>query len=509
MSRTRGSNGALSSNAILEKDKFEEVIRHRFFYALSSEIYGGVAGLYDLGPVGSALESQIIDAWRKHFVYKDGLLEVRSCQLTPYQTLEASGHVDRFTDVLVKDILTGESFRCDHLIKAYFEDLLQDKKLNEEKKTEYINIINQIDNIKKDEMKNIIEKYNISSPITKNKLSQPTDINLMFSTSIGPVDGLSGFLRPETAQGIFVNFKRLLEFNNNRIPMAVAQIGFSFRNEISPRAGLLRCREFLMAEIEHFLHPDKKCHPKFKTVENLNIKLYSAENQLNNNSQQTITLGHAVEKKIIANNVLGYYMGKIYLFLQKIGMDMQRVRFRQHLPNEMAHYACDCWDCEIHSFHGWVECVGCADRACYDLVQHSTKSKQKLIAQENLTTPILIKVHEIVLDKPAIGVRFKGEAKKIIPHIQSFTLEQAEELDETLNNQGFYGIQIDGIQFNLEKNMFKSINFYKKEVFVREYYPHVVEPSFGIGRIMYSLLTHTCKVRENDQQRIVLIVVKF
>lgn len=174
------------------------------------------------------------------------------------------------------------------------------------------------------------------------------------------------FLRPETAQGIFVNFKRLLEFNQGRLPFAAAQIGNAFRNEISPRSGLIRVREFTMAEIEHFCDPIDKNHGKFDSVRDTEVTLYSACNQMDGKSAEKRTIGDAVKavsihnlffikrlipkiiilQGLIANETLGYFMGRIYTFLLKIGVHPTKLRFRQHMNNEMAHYACDCWDAE-------------------------------------------------------------------------------------------------------------------------------------------------------------------
>ena len=182
---------------------------------------------------------------------------------------------------------------------------------------------------------------------------------------------LKGFLRPETAQGIFVNFKRLLEFNQGKLPFAAAQIGCAFRNEISPRSGLIRVREFTMAEIEHFCDPFDKSHPKFEEVKSTEVLLYSADCQMEGRSVYKTSIAEAVAQKTIANETLGYFMARIQQFLVKIGVDPVKLRFRQHMANEMAHYACDCWDAELLTSYGWVECVGCADRSAYDLSQHS------------------------------------------------------------------------------------------------------------------------------------------
>merc|ERR1711990_901567 len=152
-----------------------------------------------------------------------------------------------------------------------------------------------------------LKKFNIKSPVTNNELSEPIEFNLMFQTNIGPTGLIKGFLRPETAQGIFINFKRLLEFNQGRLPFAAAQIGNAFRNEISPRSGLIRVREFTMAEIEHFLDPEDKNHPKFDSVRATPVVLYSACAQMDGKPAYKTTIGEAVEgEKVVANQTLGY-----------------------------------------------------------------------------------------------------------------------------------------------------------------------------------------------------------
>lgn len=147
----------------------------------------------------------------------------------------------------------------------------------------------------KAEMAAIMVKFNMKSPITGNDLTEPIEFNLMFGTQIGPTGLVKGFLRPETAQGIFVNFKRLLEFNQGKLPFAAAQIGNSFRNEISPRSGLIRVREFTMAEIEHFCDPNFKDHPKFEEVKDIKMMLYSACNQMDGKSAELVSIGDAVK----------------------------------------------------------------------------------------------------------------------------------------------------------------------------------------------------------------------
>ncbi|XP_021910860.1 glycine--tRNA ligase, mitochondrial 1, partial [Carica papaya] len=254
-------------------------------------------------------------------------------------------------------------------------------------------------------------EYGIAAPDTKNPLSDPYPFNLMFQTSIGPSGLSTGYMRPETAQGIFVNFKDLYYYNGNKLPFAAAQIGQAFRNEISPRQGLLRVREFTLAEIEHFVDPEDKSHPKYSEVANLEFLMFPREQQMSNQSAKRLCLGEAVSKGIVNNQTLGYFIGRVYLFLTRLGIDKERLRFRQHLANEMAHYAADCWDAEIDCSYGWIECVGIADRSAYDLSAHSEKSGVPLVAHEKFSDPREVEKLVIAPVKKELGLAFKGMQK--------------------------------------------------------------------------------------------------
>lgn len=278
-----------------DRSKMEVLLKRRFFYDQSFAIYGGITGQYDFGPMGCALKSNMLNAWRQFFVLEEQMLEVDCSILTPEPVLKASGHVDRFADYMVKDLKNGECFRLDHLIKNNLEKLCSEKTTTAELKAECEDIIIKLDGNTKDEMGAIMRRFNMKSPSTGNDLSDPIEFNLMFGTQIGPTGLIKGFLRPETAQGIFVNFKRLLEFNQGKLPFAAAQIGNSFRNEISPRSGLIRVREFTMAEIEHFCDPVEKSHPKFDAVKDTVMLLYSACNQMDGKSASQVKIGDAVK----------------------------------------------------------------------------------------------------------------------------------------------------------------------------------------------------------------------
>jgi glycyl-tRNA synthetase len=204
-----------------------------------------------------------LKAWREHFVIHDNMLQIEATNLTAEIVLKTSGHVDRFTDNMVKDPENGECFRADKLLEDAIDRLIEATPTMSSKEREEHEVIQrQADAYTPEELGQMINKYGITSPSTGNKLTEPFPFNLMFKTTIGPEGNSYGYLRPETAQGIFLNFKRLLEFNAGKMPFAGAQIGYGFRNEIAPRAGLLRVREFCMAEIEHFVNPADKSHAK-------------------------------------------------------------------------------------------------------------------------------------------------------------------------------------------------------------------------------------------------------
>ncbi|KAI6652749.1 Glycine--tRNA ligase isoform X2 [Oopsacas minuta] len=482
-----------------DRSKLEQLLKRRFFYASSFPLYPSVAGLFDYGPMGCALKANLLSEWRRHFVLAEQMLEVDCTVLTPEPILRASGHVDKFTDYMVHDTVTGECFRADHLLEASLERVKADKKTTEGVKKRCDELLRQIDNLGKEELRDVIMEFNITSPSSGKPLSEPTEFNLMFPTSIGPSKQVSGYLRPETAQGIFVNFKRLLEFNGGKLPFAAAQIGQAFRNEISPGSGLLRVREFTLAEIEHFVDPTDKTHPKFLQIADTELSLFSGCSQMEGGSAQRVSIGEAVETGLVANQTLGYFMARIHLFLLKVGADSGRLRFRQHLNNEMAHYATDCWDAELLTSYGWIECVGCADRSCYDLNAHAIATKKIVSAKRPLPAPVFVESLDIIPNKQEIGKIFKSDSKVLLEHLNSLELCEMKQLEGALKN-GPVTVTLKDLTFQLEASMvhFKSES---KMVHHEEYTPGVIEPSFGIGRILYAILEHNFQGRKDDENR--------
>jgi glycyl-tRNA synthetase len=261
-----------------------------------------------------------------------------------------------------------------------------------------------------------------------------------------------------------------------------------------------------MAEIEHFVDPegDKK-HQRFNEVNNLQLNLLDRATQLSGKTDlQNMTLEQAVEKKMVDNETLGYFLGRIYLFLLYIGVDKNKLRFRQHMANEMAHYAADCWDAELLTSYGWIECVGCADRSAYDLTVHSKKTGGPLIVREPRLEPLRIEEWQVDINKAKFGPTFRKDAKLVEAALQALGQTQREELSEVLKEHGNITIQVPGILPDDKIVVSKELVSFEKRTIVqntRDYTPNVIEPSFGIGRILYSLLEHVYWNRPDDVAR--------
>jgi glycyl-tRNA synthetase len=348
----------------------------------------------------------------------------------------------------------------------------------------------------------LIKKYDMKNPATGVQPSPPVAFNLMFQTAIGPSSNAPGYLRPETAQGQFLNFAKLLEFNQQQMPFASASVGKSFRNEISPRAGLLRVREFLMAEIEHFVDPSGgKKHHRFDEVKDVELVLLNRHTQLAGKTDvQKVSIGKAVTDGTVDNETLGYFLARIHLFLEKIGVDQTKIRFRQHMANEMAHYAADCWDAELKTSYGWVECVGCADRSAYDLSVHAKKTGAPLMVRERLAQPISITEWQIDLDKKKFGPHFKKHGKTVEAAVEALPQDKREELAQDLQQDGKITIDVEGVG-NGKVEISKDLIVIERRIRTentREFVPNVIEPSFGIGRILYALMEHTYWTRGSE-----------
>ncbi len=343
-------------------DKISAIARRRGFFWPSSELYGGLAGFYDYGPVGSLLKQNIEKEWKKLFIAQEGMLLIETPNVMQEDVFRASGHLEHFADPIVSCTKCSQNYRADKLVEEKLK-----------LKTEGMAL---------DELNGTIIANKLSCQKCKGKLGEVFKFNLMFGTAVGPAeDKKIAYLRPETAQGAFVAFERLWEVARKKLPFGAALVGRSYRNEISPRQGMIRLREFSQAEAEVFFDPANKRHPCFKEVQNEQLNLLtSAEQKAGKGEKGTKTiLKDAVSKKIINSELQAYYLALAKQFFSKIGFKDEAMRCRQQLPEERAHYSVETWDIEIFSEDfGWIEVAAIADRGDYDLKRHSEISKKDL-----------------------------------------------------------------------------------------------------------------------------------
>ncbi|HIM49826.1 MAG TPA: glycine--tRNA ligase [Dehalococcoidia bacterium] len=294
-------------------DKILSISKRRGFVFQSSEIYGGLGSTWDYGPLGVELKRHVKEAWWRSVVLdRDDMVGLDAAILMHPQVWVASGHVENFTDPLVECRSCNRRFRLDHLAEAAGMEL------------------DQADSAKSLEV--------LACPECGGELGDPRQFNLMFKTFMGPVEDTASevHLRPETAQGIFVNFANVVNSTRKKLPFGIAQIGKAFRNEITPGNFTFRTREFEQMEIEYFVKP----------------------------GTDEEWLQRWVQSR------LDWYV--------EYGIRRENLRLRQHGSDELAHYAKDCYDIEYRFPWGWAELEGIASRTDYDLRQHAEHSGQDL-----------------------------------------------------------------------------------------------------------------------------------
>ena len=351
----------------------------------NSEIYGGMAGFFDYGPLGAELKNNLKQAWWKFHVHdRDDVVGMDGAIITHPKVWVASGHVESFNDVMLECEKCHERLRGDHLI----EDTLKI----------------QADGLKAEDINRLVAQNKLACPKCKGKLKPAEAFNLMFKTHVGPVpqESAIAYLRPETAQIIFTNFRQVLETSRVKLPFGIAQMGRAFRNEIAPRQFLFRCREFEQMELEYFIDPRKvqDC-PYLKDVTRMKLLVYSAEAQRKTQEPQVFTVKELVEKKIVHNPWLAYWLATEVSWFLSLGGNPKKFRIRQHLQDEKSHYAADTWDLEYEFPFGWKELQGMANRADFDLKQHIQHSKKDLGYFDEETKT---KIVPHVVAEPSMGV---------------------------------------------------------------------------------------------------------
>ena len=343
----------------MDYDKIMQLALERGFYFPSCEIYPDApAGFWEYGPSGTSLKNKFIELWRRELVRRDGMWEIDGSQIMSKSVFEASGHLSSFADPVVSCQKCGSIFRADKMIAEVAS----------------VTIPESAD---LSEFDSAVAERGIRCPRCRGDLGKARKFNMMFRVGIGPQDE-SAYLRPETCQSIFVDFPRLYKTMRGRLPIGVAQIGKSFRNEISPRQSLLRLREFYQAEIEVFCNPSGVDEvARFSDVEGTTLNLMVGD------SVRPVTCREAYEQKLVPNRLVAYYLGLLAEFYGKTGIDMARSRFRKLGEKEKAFYASVAFDLEVETATGWLELVACNYRSDYDLTSHGRVSKEKFEVLDN------------------------------------------------------------------------------------------------------------------------------
>ncbi|WP_324665063.1 glycine--tRNA ligase [Haloarcula sediminis] len=458
-----------------EGERLTELAKRRGFYFPAAGAYGGAAGFWTYGPQGAALKDNIEDAWRDRFVVRAGHQEISAPDVMPEPVFEASGHLDGFDDMIIECGECGATHRADHIVEDNTD-------------------IEEAESLPNEEVMEIIADHDIPCPSCQASLAdEPVDnFNLMFETNIGPGTSSPGYLRPETAQGIFVEFPQLSEYARNQLPFGVAQIGKAYRNEISPRKSLVRVREFTQAELEHFVDPETD-EPPLEQVADVTLPLYSGESQqADGGGVEQLTVGEAVDSGVITSDWVAYYLGVARDWYERIGIDMDRFRFRQHLPGELAHYASDCWDAEAEIDGDWIEITGFAYRGDYDLQKHAEHSGEDYTVFKQYDEPVTVERPTVDPDMSYLGPEFGGDAGAVADALEAL----AESEPDTFADEDVT-VELDGdeVSVPVEKTGFSVEEVTENGEHIT---PHVVEPSFGVGRLIYTVLAHAYREDEVD-----------
>ncbi len=314
----------------------------------SSEIYDNhPSGFWDYGPYGATIKRKLVELWRSEVVKKTNMIEIDGSICMDADVFRASGHLQSFADPLIECLKCNSIFRADKLIEEVTKEKAPEAMPAE----------------KFDEM---VKKHGIKCTKCKGALGGTRKFNMMFKVSIGASNPQDAYLRPETCQSIFADFPRLMKVMKKPLPLGIAQVGKSFRNEISPRNATIRAREFTQAEVEIFFDPNNAEVKNFESVENCTLNLSSAKER---KDYSAITAKEAIEKKMMSK-FAAYYLSVMHGFLLKCGIPAEKIRHRKLGDDEKAFYAKESWDTEVKTSLGWVEIVANNNRTDYDMSAH-------------------------------------------------------------------------------------------------------------------------------------------
>ena len=449
-------------------ERMSAMLRRRGVVLPAFDIYGGVSGLIDYGPVGASIRRRLTQKWVDHWLSHGDIVEIDSPTITPEAVLVASGHVGEFNDLMTECKGCGSVFRADHLVEHLHPNA---------------------DSLNSDEIDKLLSTGIECPSCSESAWTSAQPMNLMFSTKIGAMSaGRTAYMRPETAQGMFMLYPALYRHFRQKLPFGAIQTGKGYRNEISPRQGMIRLREFNMAELEYFIDPENP--PIADLNRRTEIISLVPDPDGPHAGESRMSFGAALDAGIIRHPTVAWFLARTWDFLVEVGINPEKIRFRQHASTEMAHYAEDCWDCEIHGEHGWIECVGIANRTCHDLESHEAHSNTKsLRAWRQFDQPRSQTLDRLVPNGAVIGPTFRGEAGAVVSALEALTkLPDSLPFELTLANGNSVSIDQTMVERRIE-----TVN-----VSGEWFTPHVIEPAFGIDRIIWHVLDHAYEEAEKE-----------
>ncbi len=338
-------------------ERIFELALTRSFFIPSNEPYGTVSGFYDYGPVGKLIKNKIENLWRRTFIASEGFLEVETSIITPEIVLQASGHATNFADPVVECTKCATRMRGDTLI----EEKLKQK--GDKHGERWDGLLETIDRV--------IREEKIVCPKCKSEFAPAKMFNLMFRTGIGGEQAVA-YARPETAQGIFTAFPRLFRNHGAKLPMGIGQVGKSFRNEISPRKGLVRMREFTQMELEYFFDPEVQSYDGFESFGKKKMRFHFEGKMIERTAEQS------VKENISTNEIMSYFLALQWDFYRTVGIKESDMWFRVLPKTEVPHYSKGNIDMEVKTSYGDIETIGNAYRTDFDLGAHAKFSKKDL-----------------------------------------------------------------------------------------------------------------------------------
>lgn len=437
-------------------DKIVSLTKRRGFIFPTSDIYGGLANGYDYGPLGVELLRNIKELWWKRFIRtRKDMVGLDSQIILHPKTWEASGHVGSFSDAVVEDTVTHKRYRADHVIESFISSI------------DELSFM-KVEDLSVDEMRDFIVKHKMVSK-DGNVLSAPKSFNLLMESKLGSLEGEKDtvYLRGETAQGIFTNFKNVLDSTRVKLPFGIGQIGKSFRNEITLGQYIFRTFEFEQGEIEYFFDPEKE-DPKVM------LKMWQ----------------DAMWKFVV----------------EDLGINEKNLRWRRHTDAERSHYSQDTYDLDYRFPFGWKELWGVAYRTDYDLKQHMKYSGTDL----QYTDPHTQKKFIPHVIEPAVGINrlmfmvlcdsYREEAERVMLRINPSIAPYTVAVFPLVSNKPELVSEAEKV-FELLSQHFHTYWDDRGNIGKRYKYQDEAGTPFCVTIDYESLLEHTVTIRNRDTMK--------